>query len=313
MKALFYASAILISISLAFYIFYKSKNNNLNQKYQKIAKFILFFTSGGWIFWTLGISTFIIGYPITGWLFNFQLSFIFIVIIVCWLLYRNKMKDKSNLENKDVVINELKEKLSLAEQDNKILDNQALEEALRKKLKSSLFAINEVQEHRTWLINSIKSSKFRICILSGWATSYVIDNDFKLLIKEALKRGVKVYLGFGYQSSDKKINTKFEDKAAKLLWELREWCQNIQGDGEIEVFEFANHAKVLIKDDEYVVIGSFNWLSNAKGRNLERSWVVKDKFLVDNEFDEVHSIMDELRKVEKRHFIKKFLPGILKK
>ena len=53
--------------------------------------------------------------------------------------------------------------------------------------------------------------------------------------------------------------------------------------------------------------------SNAKGRNLERSWIVKDKFLVDNEFDEVLSIMKELRKVEKRHFIKKFFPGILKK
>ena len=37
------------------------------------------------------------------------------------------------------------------------------------------------------------------------------------------------------------------------------------------------------------------------------------KFLVDNEFDEVLSIIEELRKVEKRHFIKKFFPGILKK
>lgn len=306
MTALLFILSIIISIPLSFYIFFKSKNPRVSQKNKKLAKYILMFTSGGWIAWTLGLSELFIGYSLKGALFVFQITLIIGLIIISYLLYSNKMKDKSK-------INELEEKLSLAEQDNKILDNKALEEALRKKLKSSLFAINEVQEHRTWLINSVKSSKFRICILSGWATSYVIDNDFKLLIKEALKRGVKVYLGFGYQSSEKKINTKYEDKAAKFLWELREWCQNIQGNGEIEVFEFANHAKVLIKDDEYVVIGSFNWLSNAKGRNLERSWIVKDKFLVDNEFDEVLSIMKELRKVEKRHFIKKFFPGILKK
>ena len=313
MKALLFTISIIISIPLSFYIFFKSKNPNVSQEHKKIAKYILIFTSVGWIAWTLGLSTLFVGYPIKGWLFNYQISLIIGVITVSYVFYRSKIKDKKYIKDIQSENIELLKKLSLAENDKNQINNEVLNQAIVDKLQDSLFAIDTLQSHREWLEKTIKTAKYRVCILSGWATSFVIDDNFRTYVKDALERGVKIYLGFGYQSSEKKINNSHENKAAELLWELREWCQNLEGDGEIEVFEFANHAKVLIKDDEYVVIGSFNWLSNSRGRNLERSWVIKDKKLVDTEFDEIISIMEKLRKVEKRHFIKKFIPGLLKK
>ena len=50
--------------------------------------------------------------------------------------------------------------------------------------------------------------------------------------------------------------------------------------GKIYLAEYKNHSKILICDDEYVVCGSFNWLSNAAGQNIERSYIIYDKKLV---------------------------------
>ena len=44
---------------------------------------------------------------------------------------------------------------------------------------------------------------------------------------------------------------------------LREWCADNDTKGILVVKKFPNHAKVLIRDDKYAVMGSFNWLSNA--------------------------------------------------
>lgn len=234
-----------------------------------------------------------------------QTSVIVITFFIGWIIYRlfvNKIKNE--FENIS-----LKNKLSKLEKDSQIINNANLNEALKEKLEKSLFPISGVNEHRKWLEKSFMSANKRICVLSGWATSYVVDEQFKVLVQDALKRGVYIYLGFGYQSSsDKKVTKSYENKAALKLWKLREWSSELQVEGRLDVFEFPNHAKLLIKDSDYAVIGSFNWLSNARGKNLERSWVVTEKTLIDKEFEDVISNMEDLRKIDKRNFLTRFLP-----
>ena len=51
--------------------------------------------------------------------------------------------------------------------------------------------------------------------------------------------------------------------------------------------EYKNHSKILICDDDYAVCSSFNWLSNAKGQNIERSYVIYDKKIVLKEIQQI--------------------------
>ena len=129
-----------------------------------------------------------------------------------------------------------------------------------------------------------------------------------LTLAKALKRGVSVYLGYGYQSASEPAPLKkHEIEAEENLLALKEWCADKDTDGILVVKKFPNHSKILICDDAYAVNGSFNWLSNAgRSRNIERSWLIKDKEFINTE---IELILSELaRHVNKRDFLKHFVP-----
>ena len=76
---------------------------------------------------------------------------------------------------------------------------------------------------------------------------------------------------------------------------------------EIQVVKkFPNHAKILIYDDKYAVNESFNWLSNAgRSRNIERSWVIKDKNFVEAEMEIILNGLAAYN--DRRDFLKMFV------
>ena len=101
----------------------------------------------------------------------------------------------------------------------------------------------------------------------------------------------------------------YERRARETLGELQNWCSKEKLSGRIHVFHYPNHAKILIKDDQYAVNGGFNWLSNIGGsQNEERSWVVYNYDFVTSERDEIIANLEDPRKPKRRNFLKKFLP-----
>ena len=252
-------------------------------KIYKTTKFkILYLVTLFWVLWTLGLSTLVVGYALGGPLFIVQL----VVIAIAFYFSRNRLKlniEKLETENENKKLKE----------DLRKLRNQVLRQAHEKNLsREDFFSIEGVKEHRKLLENAISSSKRHVLILSGWATSYVIDGDFKTKMKLALKRGVDIYIGFGYtDSNEKRVESKYQKRARKTLDELKKWCSENKINGSLKVSEFSNHAKLLIKDYDFAAIGSFNWLSNARGKNFERSWVIKSEHLVKQEFRESQKML----------------------
>ena len=55
-------------------------------------------------------------------------------------------------------------------------------ENLREDFQKSLTSIQSIEAHRRFLYKSLKESSNSIVILSGWATDYVVDKQFKKLI-----------------------------------------------------------------------------------------------------------------------------------
>ncbi|MDP6125942.1 MAG: phospholipase D-like domain-containing protein [Candidatus Latescibacteria bacterium] len=191
-------------------------------------------------------------------------------------------------------------------QERSELLQKLVQENNRKKIKP----IDSLAEHQQELSKALISAKHTICILSGWATSYVVDKEFQQLLRKCLSRGVDIYIGYGYQNSKKSKPKKgVEKEAEKNLTELNEWCALEKTKGRLIVRYFPNHSKLLICDDRYAVNGSFNWLSNVgEAQGEERSWIVYDKDFVETERDIVVTSLTSILKTSRRGLLTKVIP-----
>ena len=173
---------------------------------------------------------------------------------------------------------------------------------------TSIEVLSTNKQHRDQLLHAFESAEKVVVVLCGWATSYVVDSEFQRLLAKALKRGVSVYLGDGYQAANEPTPPKKHEKEAEdNLLKLKEWAANQNTEGVLVVKKYPNHAKILICDNKYAVNGSFNWLSNAgRSKNIERSWLIKDQKFVVSELEIIliglHAYLD------KRDFLKTFFP-----
>ena len=150
--------------------------------------------------------------------------------------------------------------------------------------------VDTVEEHRIQLYNALKIAKHTICIHSGWATDHVVDEDFKNRILECLRRGVNIYIGYGYKSympkylsSEYRRSMQTNKNAGKRLAEIMELCDRENIKGKLDVDHYGNHRKELICDDKFYIVGSFNWLSNKSSPNLEKSLKVTSSEYVSKE------------------------------
>lgn len=175
----------------------------------------------------------------------------------------------------------------------------------------NVLKIQSPAEHAALLKKALKNAKHTVIILCGWVTDYVIDDEFKLLLEGCLSRGVNVYIGYGYTASnEKKPSNDVQQRAENYLFdELKPWCHKKNTKGHLWLVKYPNHAKVLIRDHEYAVVGSFNWLSNSgRSKNAEYSWVIKDKSFVEKEATIIISELESF--IPKREFLKKFNPWL---
>lgn len=135
-----------------------------------------------------------------------------------------------------------------------------------------------VLDHQPLLRDAIENAKQRVMIFSPWVTSLVVDRPTIAALRKMLDRGVKLHIGYGLDD-DRKPPKPIPEELQKLAddypaFELRRF-----GD---------THEKVLIKDDEFVVLTSFNWLSfrGDADRRLRRELGIKvsDPAYVEKEY-----------------------------
>lgn len=124
-----------------------------------------------------------------------------------------------------------------------------------------------VLDHRPLFADAIQHAKHRVMIFSPWITPLVMDRPTIAQIRKLLERGVKLHIGYGLDE---------EGKAQKAI---PEGLQKLASEfSNFELRRFGDtHEKVLIKDDEFVVYTSFNWLSfrGDADRRMRRELGVK--------------------------------------
>lgn len=180
------------------------------------------------------------------------------VISEAWEYEKNKYKiteDINKAEHEKQENDErLKEKFIDIEEKYTATQNiKKLEEEI-KKLQEQLNTQSKIihtYEHRDILINGLKNAREFVVIVSPWIKRSGFDYELESLIKQAINRKVKVFIGYGI--SDKDDSDK---EIIKRLNKLQTENKNLK------VVKLANtHEKVLICDNDFVVVTSFNWLS----------------------------------------------------
>ena len=87
-----------------------------------------------------------------------------------------------------------------------------------------------------------------------------------------MKRGIDVYIGHGFGDPDRR-----EEKTVEKLKRIARGKK-----GRLKLYRIGDvHSKVLICDDHFMVISSFNWLSFAgdskRGSRVEDGMLTRDK------------------------------------
>jgi hypothetical protein len=111
---------------------------------------------------------------------------------------------------------------------------------------------------------------------SGWVNDRVVTSRLLGALRKALRRGVHVFIVFGYKSKYKEISLKSDARNAvgavhEVARESARWKR-----GYLLLAHRPVHAKIIVRDEVNAKIGSNNWLSNSSFVNEERSVVVTD-------------------------------------
>ena len=191
---------------------------------------------------------------------------------------------ESKIEEKEFAIEDTTSRAEI-EQLKKQIESLKAE---RTKVESDLSAIVvrhlEVHEHRPLFMRSLDNAKKRLLIISPWITDRVLNNLRLQKIRNLVDRGVEVFIGYGIgDDNNQRPGRDKGEQAIRFLSDLAARKQNLH------FKEFGDtHAKILLMDDNYAVIGSFNWLSfegdPRKGFREEMSYYVNVKTEIEKLF-----------------------------
>ena len=120
-----------------------------------------------------------------------------------------------------------------------------------------------MHEHPRLLRQALTTSKSRLLIVSPWITHQVVDSMFILSLEALLRNGVDVTIGYGLAEDE---GTRGKERATSkpaITYQAEKELSNIQKrfDNFKLVFLGNTHRKLLVSDDSFAVVTSFNWLS----------------------------------------------------
>ena len=111
------------------------------------------------------------------------------------------------------------------------------------------------------LWEALRTAQERLLILSGWISTEVVNDNFVAELDAALQRGVKVWIGYGFDKGSNRGNEqrqeprwKDAEKAFERLAKKHSGMLTYKDVGR-------SHEKRLICDNRYTFGGSFNLLS----------------------------------------------------
>ena len=169
-----------------------------------------------------------------------------------------------------------------------LLANDYLKNNLSEVIKEPIAKIVGNKAHDKKLKQAIKSAQETVVILSGLDVEKVETQEFRAALERCLKRGVMVYIGYGYQKTKSvKEDVNATEIAKEKLDGLMDWYLKRKLEGRLEVYFYPTHSTGLIKDDEYAIIGNYEWLSVENDKEDQKGWYISNSKFVAAERDKI--------------------------
>ena len=295
MEVLYWASIISISILATFVVRYLFQRKSQG-KVERLVSIAPKASIAGWLVWTLVM--------LSGPLLIFQLGLIAVVGIAGFVLFWYVTTRDRKVDYLEAALRDAS-KLKNANFNEAIIRENAQRTAEADAI-SKIYPIDGVTNLKSELDSALATAKERILIMSGWASSYVIDDAFIQNCMTLLSSGTEVHLGFGYNSSSDRRKPEWEKRGRQQVGNLMTRALEEKVDHNLYIYEFDNHYKSLVKDSDYFLVGSINWLSNSRGKNFERAWKNEFPELAQKEFDDCLRIMRPKKLILRRKILKPF-------
>jgi len=149
-------------------------------------------------------------------------------------------------------------------------------------------------EHDQALAAAFLAATDTLCLRSG----FIWINQVRELdrpIREALSRGVNIYIEYGIRSPSRPAATPppEEVESLEILESIARFARDnaANGYGRLMVARVLTHVKQVVVDGRYTLLGSNNWLSNRAHVNREESVRFDDEVLARDLRDETINLV----------------------
>lgn len=158
------------------------------------------------------------------------------------------------------------------------LTAEVIQKQVNLELDLSEGATIETTQHKEYLLYALKKAKQAVYIHSPWVRHNVVK-EYEKHIESALQKGIKVSIKYGLKPRNKNDKLPIDTKTKMLFDKWDKSYPNFKATTD------NNHSKILICDDEFMIIGSFNWLSfgGLADKDGDTSSVVKNKDSIQKE------------------------------
>lgn len=201
-----------------------------------------------------------------------------------------QIKLNSENSNAEEIIDKIGENYRSVFQNN--VDNLVERLKYEKLIANSNMKILKNREIREMFEEAIKKGEKEINIMSPWMNQWVlVDSGIKDLIQKALERNATVKIVYGIKGNGSLNHNNGRNEKSKY------WAENMKEsfrkyDKKFKIKEGNTHSKIVLCDDKFSLIGSYNFLS-FEGRYDNKD--TRDEAVVYHENKEV---IHELREKE---------------
>ena len=124
-------------------------------------------------------------------------------------------------------------------------------------------------QHRDLLLEAIDTAKSDLVLVSAWIRPEAFNAEIRGKLAGAMRRGVMVRIAWGLGTDTRaRMSAQRRDAALRnlrmgedVISQLQRMVQDPELRDRLVVHRIDTHQKMLICDDRFCAVGSFNWLS----------------------------------------------------
>lgn len=125
-----------------------------------------------------------------------------------------------------------------------------------------LVEVLSVEKHREALLQAIRDVRQCLIIISPWMRKASVNNEFLDALSNAMKsyQNLKIFIGFGIEPLEQRKPGHAKDSEDHALSRLKRLERKFTN--QLSLVEVGNtHEKIVVCDDRYAIVTSFNFLS----------------------------------------------------